>query len=62
LIGHPAIGSFGGTLLLHCPSRKKNGKPRRSWSGLESRRCPGGQIVQRHVLYLGEINDSRKAA
>ena len=29
---------------------------------MESRRCVGGEIVQRQVLYLGEINDSQESA
>jgi transposase len=49
-------------MFLRCHSRKKNGKPHHYWSVVESRRCPGGQIVQRQVLYLGEINDGQEAA
>jgi hypothetical protein len=29
---------------------------------VENRRVSGGRTVQRHVLYLGEINDSQRAA
>ena len=29
---------------------------------VENRRVEGGRDVQRHVLYLGEINDSQRAA
>ena len=29
---------------------------------VENRRVKGGRVVQRHVLYLGEINDSQRAA
>ena len=29
---------------------------------MESKRCAGGRVVQRPVLYLGEINDSQRAA
>ena len=43
-------------------SRKKNGKLHRYWSVVESRRVGRGDPVQRHVLYLGEINDSQQAA
>ena len=32
------------------------------WSIVENRRVAGGRTVQRHVLYLGEINDSQKTA
>jgi transposase len=49
-------------MYLRCHSRKKNGKRHRYWSVVESRRCRGGQQVQRQVLYLGEINDSQEAA
>jgi len=42
--------------------RVKDGKEHRYWSIVESRRCSGHRVVQRHVLYLGEINDSQKEA
>src|SRR3979411_1343216 len=42
-----------------CP---KDGKEHRYWSIVENRRVAGGRTMQRHVLYLGEINDSQKAA
>ena len=45
---------------LKCHRRFKDGKEHRYWSIVESRRCSGRRIVQRHVLYLGEINDSQK--
>ena len=45
---------------LKCHRRVKDGKEHRYWSIVESRRCSGQRIVQRHVLYLGEINDSQK--
>src|SRR5881296_3490611 len=45
---------------LKCHRRRKDGKEHRYWSIVESRRCSGAGIVQRHVLYLGEINDSQK--
>src|SRR5947208_5252134 len=38
----------------------KNGKEHHYWSIVESRRCAGGKVVQRQVLYLGEINDSQR--
>jgi hypothetical protein len=49
-------------MFLKCSVRRKDGKEHRSWSIVESRRLPGGQVAQRHVLYLGEINDSQRAA
>ena len=42
--------------------RKKDGKEHRYWSIVENRRCGGGKVVQRAVLYLGEINDSQREA
>jgi Transposase DDE domain len=48
-------------MYLKCSKRRKNGKEHRSWSIVENRRVEGG-CVQRHVLYLGEINDSQQAA
>jgi hypothetical protein len=49
-------------MYLKCSTRRKNGKEHRSWSIVENRRVQGGECVQRHVLYLGEINDSQQAA
>ena len=48
-------------VFLKCSKRRKDGKEHRSWSVVESRRL-GRHVVQRHVLYLGEINDSQQAA
>lgn len=45
---------------LKCHHRFKDGKEHRYWSIVESRRCSDQRVVQRHVLYLGEINDSQK--
>ena len=47
-------------MFLRCKVRKKNGKEHRSWSIVENRRVAGGRVVQRHVLYLGEINGSQQ--
>ncbi|HVP99352.1 MAG TPA: IS1634 family transposase, partial [Roseiarcus sp.] len=45
------------------PNRRfKDGKEHCYWSIVESKRCAGGKVVQRQVLYLGEINDSQQAA
>ena len=49
-------------MFLRNHLRKKNGKTHRYWSVVESRRLANGQSAQRHVLYLGEINDSQEAA
>ena len=47
--------------FLHCHHRFKNGKDHCYWSIAEKVRTRQGW-VQRHLLYLGEINDSQKAA
>jgi transposase len=47
-------------MFLKCNLRRKDGKDHRYWSIVESRRCAGGRVVQRPVLYLGEINDSQR--
>ena len=49
-------------MFLKCSVRRKNGKEHRSWSVVESRRYSDGKVAQRHVLYLGEINDSQQLA
>ncbi|MBK7423022.1 MAG: hypothetical protein IPJ48_07975 [Propionivibrio sp.] len=49
-------------MFLRCKTRKKDGKTHRYWSVVENCRRKGGGIVQRHVLYLGEINDAQRAA
>jgi transposase len=48
-------------MYLRFARRIKNGKEHRYWSIVESKRCAGGKVVQRPVLYLGEINDSQHA-
>jgi len=49
-------------MFLRCTTRRKNGKEHRYWSLVENKRCAGDRIVQRHVLYLGEINDAQQAS
>jgi hypothetical protein len=49
-------------MFLRHKTRRKDGKEHRYWSIVENRRVAGGRTVQRHVLYLGEINDSQRAA
>jgi len=49
-------------MYLKCHRRIKDGKAQRYWSIAEKRRCAGGRVVDRHLLYLGEINDSQQAA
>ena len=49
-------------MFLRSTIRQKDGKPHRYWSVVETRRVGGGRVVQRPLLYLGEINDSQAAA
>lgn len=49
-------------MFLRMKSRVKDGKEHRYWSIVENHRLADGRVVQRHVLYLGEINDSQREA
>jgi hypothetical protein len=49
-------------MFLRATTRKKDGKEHRYFSVVENRRVAGGRVVQRHVLYLGEINCSQERA
>jgi transposase len=49
-------------MFLRATTRKKDGKEHRYFSVVENRRVAGGRVVQRHVLYLGEINSSQEIA
>jgi hypothetical protein len=49
-------------MFLRYTKRKKDGKLHRYWSIAENHRGEGKRVVQRQVLYLGEINDSQQAA
>src|SRR5438874_4063155 len=49
-------------MFLRHTKRKKDGKEHRYWSIVENRRIGGGRVVQRPLLYLGEINDSQELA
>jgi hypothetical protein len=64
---YPLFNKRGGwysasTMFLRCTNRKKDGKEHRYWSVMENRRVVGGRVVQRQVLYLGEMNDSQREA
>jgi Transposase DDE domain len=48
-------------MFLRKIPRKKDGKTHDYWSVVENKRVAGGRVVQRHVLYLGEINSSQAA-
>ena len=48
-------------MFLRPKTRTKDGKTHRYWNVVENRRVHGGRIVQRDLLYLGEINDAQHA-
>jgi transposase len=48
-------------MYLRVRKRKKNGKTHRYWSIVESRRISSDRIVQKQLLYLGELNDVQHA-
>jgi hypothetical protein len=48
-------------MFLRQTRRKKDGKTHSYWSVVENQRLDGGRVVQRPVLYLGEINSSQAA-
>ena len=48
-------------MFLRAKTRRKDGKQHRYWSVVENRRVRGGRVVQRHLLHLGELNDSQRA-
>src|SRR5439155_1057215 len=49
-------------MFLRCKVRRKDGKQHCYWSVVENTRVAGERVVQRHVLYLGEINDTQELA
>ena len=49
-------------MFLRATIRKKDGKEHRYFSVVENKRVSGGRVLQRHVLYLGEINSSQELA
>src|SRR6201988_3934170 len=49
-------------MFLRATIRRKDGKEHRYWSLVEHKRVSGGPVLQRHVLYLGEINSSQELA
>ena len=49
-------------MFLRATTRRKDGKVHRYWSIVENWRLPGGRVLQRHVLYRGEINSSQERA
>ncbi len=49
-------------MYLRQIQRRKNGKEHSYWSIVETRRLADGRVSQRHVLYLGEINEAQERA
>ena len=49
-------------MFLRHKIRNKDGKRHRYWSVVENKRVAGGRVVQKHVLHLGEINDTQEEA
>jgi transposase len=49
-------------MFLRATVRKKDGKEHAYYSVVENRRLADGRVVQRHVLYLGEINSTQQLA
>src|SRR3977135_2493378 len=49
-------------MFLRCKVRREDGNENRYWRVGENTRVAGGRVAQRHVLYLGEINDTQELA
>jgi hypothetical protein len=49
-------------MFLRQTRRKKDGKTHVYWNVVENRRLDDGRVVQRQVLYLGELHSSQAAA
>lgn len=49
-------------MFLRCSKRRKDGKEHLYWSVVENRRLHDGRVLQRHVLYLGELNGRQEAS
>ena len=49
-------------MYLKCHRRFKDGKEHHYYSIAEKVSCAGGRRVERHLFYLGEINDSQREA
>ena len=49
-------------MFLRSTIRRKDGKEHRYFSVVENKRVSGGRVVQKHILYLGEINSSQELA
>ena len=62
VLGVAAACSYTVRMFLKRTQRIKDGKTHHYWSVVENRRLINGKVMQRQVLYLGEINDSQKLA
>lgn len=49
-------------MFLRVTNRHKDGKDHQYWSIVENRRVAQGRLIQKTLLYLGEINSSQKAS
>ena len=49
-------------MFLRCSKRLKDGKEHLYWSIVENRRLHSAKVLQRHVLYLGELNGRQEAS
>src|ERR1700756_516288 len=49
-------------MFLRQTRRRKDGKTHTYWSVVENQRLQDGRVVQRHVLYLGEISPTQATA
>ena len=49
-------------MFLRCSKRRKDGKEHLYWSVVENRRLADQRVVQRHVLYLGELNGVQESS
>ncbi len=62
MVGKAKTGFYNEGVFLRCNRRTKDGKTHHYWNVVESRRLSDRRVVQRQVLYLGEINDSQREA
>jgi len=60
-LDRPRVARDNAGMFLRMKTRTKDGKTHRYWSVVENRRVRGGRVVQRQVLYLGELNDAQHA-
>ena len=49
-------------MFLRCSKRRKDGKEHLYWRVVENRRLNDQRVVQRHVLYLGELNGVQESS